>query len=114
VGADPSEILVVYVTAPEPDAPGLARAVVEQKLVACVNIVPRVRSIFMWKGEVQDEAESLLVMKTVRARFEALRQAIVELHPYEVCEVIATPVVAANPPYREWITETTRAEGSAP
>lgn len=103
-----SKHLVVYVTTPTDKAAELARALVERRLVACVNIVPSVRSIYHWKGEVCDEAESLLVMKTAGWRFDALCRAVVELHPYEVPEVVALPIVAGHDPYLHWVdTETT-------
>lgn len=105
VHPDPSEILIAYVTAPDSEAPALARAVVERRLAACVNILPKVRSIYVWEGAVQDEAESLMMIKTTRTRFEALRSAIVALHSYAVPEVIAVPVAAAHAPYSAWVAE---------
>lgn len=103
-----SKHLVVYVTVPADKAPELARTLVERRLVACVNIVPTVRSIYHWKGEICDEAESLLVMKTSGWRFDALCRAVVELHPYDVPEVVALPIVAGHDPYLHWVdTETT-------
>lgn len=98
------ENLVVYVTAPRTEAPGLARAVVERRLAACVNIVPEVRSIYRWQGAVHDDAEALMIMKTTADRFEALRRAVVDLHSYDVCEIIALPITAGHPPYLDWIT----------
>ena len=102
---DPTEIVVVYVTTPEKDAPDIARSVVERKLAACVNIVKTIRSIYRWQGAVQDEAESLLIIKTTRSRFEALKAGVLEVHPYTVPEVIALPVVAGHAPYLGWVAE---------
>jgi periplasmic divalent cation tolerance protein len=106
-----TDMVVVYVTAPEDAAPAIARLVVESKLAACVNIVPGVRSIYSWKDAVQDDTESLMIMKTSRAVFEALKDAILKIHPYQVPEVIAMPVEAANPPYREWVLAESSGKG---
>lgn len=99
-----TETLVVLVTTPTPEkAAEIARAAVEERLAACGNVVPGLRSIYRWRGEVQDDAEALLVLKTTRGRFEALRDRILALHPYEVPEVIALPVEAGSAAYLAWI-----------
>ena len=86
------------------DARRIARALVERRLAACVNVVPGLTSVYSWKGAVETDQELLLVIKTRRARFEALRAALVELHPYEVPELIALPVEAGHGPYLDWLT----------
>lgn len=99
-----TDILVVLVTAPDADtAARIARTVVEERLAACGNIVPGLRSIYRWQGAVQDEPEVLLVLKTRRDAMEALRARVVALHPYEVPEVIALPVEAGHAPYLAWV-----------
>lgn len=101
--------LVVFITTPTADvAAQIARALVEERLAACGNVVPGLRSIYRWEGEIHDEAEALLVLKTTRARFEALRERALALHPYEVPEVIALPIEAGSAPYLEWIAAETR------
>jgi periplasmic divalent cation tolerance protein len=101
--------LVVLVTAPSAEeAARMARALVEERLAACGNVVPGLRSIYRWEGKVQEEAEALLLLKTTRRRFEALRARVRSLHPYEVPEVIALPVEAGHPAYLEWIAASTR------
>jgi periplasmic divalent cation tolerance protein len=100
--------LVVLVTCPPDRAPELARSLVEARLAACVNILPAVRSLYAWKGEVCDDAEALLVVKTRASLFEALRAAILAGHPYEVPEIIALPVVAGHQPYLDWLEGSTR------
>jgi periplasmic divalent cation tolerance protein len=106
--ATQTDALVVLVTTPGPEqAAGLARALVEERLAACGNVVPGLRSIYRWQGKVQDEAEALLVLKTTRARFEALRDRVLALHPYEVPEVIALRVEAGSAAYLAWIAEET-------
>ncbi len=99
-----TDALVVLVTTPSPErAAEIARALVEERLAACGNVVPGLRSIYRWEGKVQDDAEALLVLKTTRARFEALRDRVLALHPYQVPEVIALPVEAGSVRYLAWI-----------
>jgi len=88
----------------------LARALVEQRLAACVNILPAVQSIYRWNGAVEQAAEVTLLIKTTTARYAELEQAIRALHPYELPEVIAVPVSAGLPAYLEWIAQETRKE----
>jgi periplasmic divalent cation tolerance protein len=103
-----TDALVVLVTAPgAAEAAALARALVEERLAACGNVVPGLRSIYRWEGKVQEDTEALLVLKTTRARFEALRERILALHPYQVPEVLALPVEAGSAPYLAWIAGAT-------
>lgn len=106
-----TDILVVYVTAPAEIAPKIARELVEARLCACVNIVPAVRSIYRWQDAIHDDAESLMIIKTSRMAFSALRDAVVRLHPYQVPEVIALPVENAHLPYREWVLAESSGKG---
>ena len=87
------------------DAERVARAVVERGLAACVNVVPGVTSFYRWRGEIARDAEWLMVMKTTAARFEALREALVKLHPYDVPEVVELPIERGHAPYLDWIDE---------
>lgn len=99
-----ADALVVLVTAPSAaKAAELGRAVVSERLAACASVVPAIRSIYWWEGKVQDEPEVLIILKTTRARFEALRDRVLALHPYQVPEVIALPVEAGSERYLEWI-----------
>jgi periplasmic divalent cation tolerance protein len=99
-----AEHQAVLMTAPSAEvAANIARALVGEGLAACVNIVPGVRSIYCWKGDVCDDSEVLCVIKTCAERFEALRARIVALHPYEVAEIIALPITAGSAPYLAWI-----------
>lgn len=102
-----TDFIVVYVTCPEDHAAKLGGSLVEGRLAACVNIVPTVRSLYTWKGEVCDDAESLLVIKTRASLFELLREKVVDLHPYDVPEVIALPITAGHPSYLRWVEEST-------
>jgi periplasmic divalent cation tolerance protein len=104
-----TDALVVLVTAPTPErAAEIARALVEERLAACGNVVQGIRSIYRWEGKVHEDAEALLVLKTTRARFDALRDRVLALHPYEVPEVIALPVEAGSARYLAWIADETR------
>jgi periplasmic divalent cation tolerance protein len=93
-----TEALVVLVTVPNAEtADKLAEALVAEQLAACVNVVGGVTSIYRWKGAVEREAELLCICKTTRAAFDRLRARVVELHPYEVPEVV-------HAPYLAWLT----------
>jgi periplasmic divalent cation tolerance protein len=101
-----SEPLVVMTTVTRvEDAEYIAREMVERRLAACVNILPPVTSVYRWQGEVTREAEHLLLMKTAKDRFEALRARLVEIHPYETPEVVALPVAAGHLPYLQWLAD---------
>ena len=103
-----TDAVVVLCTFPSADkAAEIARVLVGEKLAACMNI-SAVRSIYVWKDELQDDAEALGIIKTTADRFAALRQRIVELHPYEVPEVIALPIVEGHAPYLAWLLDNTR------
>jgi periplasmic divalent cation tolerance protein len=102
-------LLVLSTVQGAEDAERIARALVERGLAACVNIVPGVTSVYRWQGQVQAEAERLLLIKTGAQRFEALCQALVALHPYELPEVIALPLQAGHAPYLAWLDESVRA-----
>ncbi len=99
------DVLAVYVTASEAQAPALASALVQQRLAACVSVMPGVRSFYQWQGKLQDESEVMLLIKTTRDRFEGLRAAVVELHEYDVPEVIAVPIAAGHAPYLKWVQD---------
>lgn len=103
-----SDTLLILCTCPDADSAGrIARTLVEERLAACVNHVPGVVSIYRWQDEIHEDNEVLLLIKTRRERFELLRARIVELHPYDVPEVIAFDIAAGHAPYLEWLrTET--------
>ncbi|HOV57946.1 MAG TPA: divalent-cation tolerance protein CutA [Rhodanobacteraceae bacterium] len=99
-----SQPLLAYCTCPNPDvADRLARTLVEERLAACVSRVPGVVSTYRWQGQVEVAAEVLLLIKTTQERFEALRTRLVELHPYDVPEVIACAIAAGHTPYLDWL-----------
>ena len=90
------------------DAERIARALVEERLAACVNIVPGVVSIYRWKGNVEQESELLLVIKTLAERVDALKARLLEMHPYELPEVVVIPIGGGHGAYLEWIAQQVR------
>ncbi len=104
-----TDVGVVLVTAPnEAMASKIGRALVEEGLVACANLVPRIRSIYRWQDKTFDEEEVLIVMKTRRSEFERVRARVKMLHPYEVPEVLLLDVAEGHVPYLEWVLEAVR------
>jgi periplasmic divalent cation tolerance protein len=103
--------VVCLVTAPPDQAQAIAEALVERELVACVNIVAPVHSIYRWQGAVEHDDEALLVMKTTRAAVAPLTDAVGELHPYENFELVALSVEAGAPAYLDWISGSVRLPG---
>jgi periplasmic divalent cation tolerance protein len=102
------EALVVYITAPnEEEGAKIARALVEERLAGCVNIVRPIRSIYRWEGKIEDDTEVLLMAKTRKQLFGPLEKRIRELHSYTVPEVIAVPVVEGSEDYLKWLEEVT-------
>ncbi len=103
-----TDTVVVLVTTPSTEkAAEIARALVEEKLAACGNVVPAIRSIYRWEGKVQEDQEALLVLKAPRERFQELRDRVVALHPYQVPEVVALPIEMGHEPYLAWIAQST-------
>lgn len=106
--ADAGDVVVVLVTCPDEETAGrVARTLVEERLAACVNVTAEVRSIYRWRGGVEEARERLLMIKARADRLDDLTARIVELHPYEVPEVLTVPVERGLAPYLDWL----RAEG---
>src|SRR5690349_16158655 len=101
-------LLVLTTAGSEPEARKIAEALVERRLVACVNILTRVQSVYRWEGRVEQAEECLLLIKTVRAREEEVRSAISELHSYELPECIAIPIEGGSVEYLKWLSEAVR------
>ncbi len=103
-----TDYIVVLVTASsEEEGEKIAQALVEEKLAACVNVLPAIRSIYRWKGEIASEKEVLLLAKTKGRLFERLKRRVLEIHSYEVPEIIALPVLAGFEPYLGWVSKET-------
>ncbi len=97
------EIVVLVTTGSEEEALSIARHLVEKKLVACANLVPRVRSVFRWEGKVSEETETLMLLKSRQELFDDLVTAIKSVHSYQVPEIIAIPLVKGAEPYLSWL-----------
>lgn len=103
-----NHVRVVLMTAPDEDtAAKIARVLVEERLAACVNIVPRIRSVYRWEGKVEDGAEVLCLVKTVVERVPALLARVQEVHPYQVPEGLALPVESGLADYLGWVVDET-------
>lgn len=100
--------LIVLTTFPNPDnALKAARQIIENKLAACVNILPQVNSVYEWEGTVQIQEEYLIIIKTSQHCFKLLEEKICKLHPYELPEIIATPITHGSKDYLAWIESQT-------
>ncbi len=98
-------VRLVLVTTGTAQAPGLARRIVEERLAACVNIVPGVHSIYRWQGQIEEAAEALLILKVPEAGSESLPARIAEMHHNELPEVLMLDVDAGLPEYLSWVSE---------
>jgi len=108
-----TEALIVFSTfANEADAARVARVLVEERLVACAQLVPGARSIYRWQDEVREDAEVVVLMKTRKQDWTALLSRLHELHPYETPECIAVRVAAGAPKYMAWLDEALAPEAS--
>ncbi|RME33881.1 MAG: divalent-cation tolerance protein CutA [Gammaproteobacteria bacterium] len=98
--------LLALTTCPDGEtAERIARTLVEERLAACVNILPGAVSLYRWQGKIERDGEWLLLIKTGRARFGALRGRLRELHPYELPELVAVPIETGDAAYLEWLEE---------
>ena len=106
----PTQALLVIANCPdEACANRIALAVVEAGLAACVNLLPRVQSVYRWQGAIESASEVPLLIKTTAGRYTELETAIRELHPYDVPEIIALPIAQGLPAYLDWLAAETRA-----
>jgi len=101
-------ILVLTTAGSEEEAHNIAHSLVERRLAACVNIIPRVASVYQWHGEVEKSEEWLLVIKTTSAAFERVADAIRSLHSYELPECVCVAIEDGSPAYLQWITESVK------
>jgi periplasmic divalent cation tolerance protein len=107
----PAQVLLVLVTVPDAETGArIGRALVEEQLAACVNVIPGLRSIYRWQGQMQDDSEALCLIKTRHELYDRLRARVEALHPYQVPEVIGVVPTAGNAPYLRWIWEATGPE----
>ena len=109
-----TEVRVVLMTVPDAETGrNIAGALVEDRLAACGNVVEGLTSVFRWKGQVQTEAEALVILKTSTERLAAMMERARSLHPYDVPELLALSVADAHAPYVRWVLDETRAGPSA-
>ncbi len=99
------KLLVLSTAGSESEARKIAQTLVQHRLAACVNIVPKIHSVYRWKGKVEQAEEYLLVIKTVKARKEEVRAAICELHSYQLPECIAIQVESGSAEYLKWVED---------
>ena len=106
--ADELKYVVILVMAESPEqAITIARTLVEEEMVACVNVIQGALSVFRWKGKLEEATESLLIIKTRTQRLSEVIGRVKEIHSYDVPEIIALPIVDGNPSYLQWIDEVT-------
>ncbi len=98
-------------TSTEEQAASIARALVGDRLAACVNIIGPVRSVYRWRDAVEDDREFLLVIKTRTALYTKVERRVREMHSYEVPEIISLPLDRGSPPYLKWLLDSTAARG---
>jgi periplasmic divalent cation tolerance protein len=104
----PTDFIMVFMTAPDGETAGrIGHILVEEGLVACMNIVPGLRSIYRWEGKLCDDAEVLCLCKTRAELFPSVRDRIVALHPYAVPEIIALPLTMGSAAYLDWVAQST-------
>ncbi len=103
------EAIVIFCTVPNTEvAEKIANHLVSSKLAACVNIVPQLTSIYTWKHELCNDSELLLIIKTKKNLYEMVENAIKSLHPYEIAEIIALPIVMGSTEYLGWVHDVTK------
>lgn len=106
MGKDDDGFAIVLTTAGSEDqAEAIARMLVEKRLAACVNVAPQIKSFYRWKGKVVEDEEFLLVIKTKAGLFDRLREAIREIHSYEMPDILLLPIAAGDPAVLGWISE---------
>ena len=105
--AKPAYLVVFITTSSYDEARKIADALVSQRKAACVNIVPKVNSLFRWKGKIEEAEESLMVVKTRAELFPDVASTVKSIHSYEVPEIIALPIVEGNADYLSWLKEET-------
>lgn len=105
-----SKFVVALTTCPMNISEELARKLVEKRVCACVNIIPKVTSIYHWKGEIVEDSESILLMKTAASHIESLWKAVKEEHPYEVAEYVVLPIEWGSKDYLAWISQSVKSQ----
>ena len=102
-----SAIVVIVTASNEDEAAKIGKFLVDERLAACANIIPKIRSIYRWEGRVQDDPEALMLIKSTDDKFEEIEARVKELHSYSVPEIIAIPIGAGSSDYLSWIETST-------
>lgn len=103
------DAIVIYCTVPDKRvAKEIAKCILKYKMAACVSAVDKVESLFSWDGEIEKEREVMLMIKTLRPNFDKIKTLITELHPYNVPEIIALPIVECSKEYLQWLVHETK------
>jgi periplasmic divalent cation tolerance protein len=98
--------IIAYITAPnQKEAHDLAEAMLKERLAACANVVENIKSIYWWKGKLEHDDESLIILKTTERKFDELASRAKELHSYENPEIVAVPILKGSSDYLSWIDE---------
>lgn len=101
-------IVILCNTNSQENAELIAKILVTEEFCACVNIIPRIQSIYKWQGKIENDTEFLMLIKTKNELFEAVKARIQNLHPYEVPEIISFDITNSNKEYLDWINQNTR------
>ncbi|KPV62549.1 MAG: Divalent-cation tolerance protein CutA [Candidatus Bathyarchaeota archaeon BA2] len=96
-------VVVMVTVANRDEALKIVRSLLKERLIACANIVGPISSIFWWKGKIEEASEFLVFMKSRENHFERLSERVMEIHSYEVPEIIAVPIIKGSQPYLEWL-----------
>lgn len=107
----PEDVLMVLTTIPASAVQPVVRSLLDERLVACANLMPVGRSLYRWEGRIEEGEEQVVLLKTVRARRDALRVRLAELHPYDVPEILEWAPTGGAAAYLEWVAECCRPEG---
>ena len=99
----PPIVLVLSTFPADQDAAALARTLVDERLAACVNVLPAMQSIYRWQGEIEEATEHQLLIKTTADRADELKDRLLELHPYDVPEIVVVPVIDGGEAYLKWV-----------
>jgi periplasmic divalent cation tolerance protein len=100
-------VRIVFVSLPREEARDMARTLVEERLAACANIIPKMESFYWWEGKIENDEEALLMIKTSYLKVEDLIRYMQENHPYEVPDIISVPIMEGLPDYINWMLEET-------
>jgi periplasmic divalent cation tolerance protein len=111
--SDSSELVVVLITAPAGADREMARALVEARLAACVNLVPGVHSVYRWQGAIEEAEEELLIVKSSAGLVERMTALVREMHPYENFELIVLPLTGGSAAYLDWTRDSLAPDGCA-